>query len=55
MRILNAEKLKSSHITLKLTIALYFKGGNLFFEPLIFLLILGEEKVMYTPSFFNGL
>ena len=48
MWIFNAEKLKSSYIILKLTITLCLEDGNLSFEPLIFFLILGEEKIMYT-------
>ena len=43
-RIYYTEKLKLSCIILKLTITLCFEDGNLFFKPLIFLLILGEEK-----------
>lgn len=44
MRLFNAEKIKSLYIILKLTTTLCFEDDNLFFEPLIFLLILGEEK-----------
>ena len=43
-RIFDTEKLKLLCIILKLTITLSFEDSNLFFKPLIFLLILEEEK-----------